>query len=364
MRLLSWKSCALVVWCFLFYVGPVISEDHSMHQHQVEPTPVTKKALYFCPMHPQITSDHPGYCPICHMTLEKAEEPQAKDGTPAGTPPQAPTMKGNVGRSSFFLSPEKQAVIGMQTALVQHDSVTEKVRAFGKVDYDPTAYSVIEEYKIAQKAHSDGVLQAAKRKLELIGFSEGAVSKLGGEVSAFLTPGEAVFVRGEVLEADAALIKVGQRFKARASAIPGKVYDGEVIGIIPVINAGTRTLVLRGIVHDSERALRPEMFLDLQVDVDKVHGIFVPVDSVLRAGQENLAFVLFEGNRLEPREVLVGRQFGERLQVIGGLNEGEKVVTAANFLVDSESRLKAVLARSEGEKEDAKKADIAPVHSH
>jgi YHS domain-containing protein len=88
--------------------------------------------------------------------------------------------------------------------------------------------------------------------------------------------------------------------------------------------------------------LRPDMFVDIELPIAKPSGLTIPADAVIDSGREQRVFVEHSPGIFEPREVHVGWRFGDRVQIVQGLAEGERVVSAGTFLVDSESRLKSV----------------------
>jgi Cu(I)/Ag(I) efflux system membrane fusion protein len=113
--------------------------------------------------------------------------------------------------------------------------------------------------------------------------------------------------------------------------------------IAPVLEETTRTLKVRLEFANPDGALKPGMFADVVLERPLGRVLSVPEDAVLTTGTRAIAFVARPGNRFEPREVKLGARAGGRYQILSGLEPGEDVVTQANFLVDSESRLKAAL---------------------
>jgi Cu(I)/Ag(I) efflux system membrane fusion protein len=128
------------------------------------------------------------------------------------------------------------------------------------------------------------------------------------------------------------------------SYLPGRTWCGIVTYIAPVVEEKTRTIKVRVEVDNADGQLKPEMFADVALRTALGSGLVVPESALIKTGERTLAFVDEEDGRLEPREVRVGAKVAEGLEVLSGLSEGERVVTAANFLLDSESSLKAALA--------------------
>jgi YHS domain-containing protein len=117
-----------------------------------------------------------------------------------------------------------------------------------------------------------------------------------------------------------------------------------VSNVLPQVDPMTRTLKLRLEADNPGFALRPDMFVDVELHASVPSGLSVPVDAVIDSGREQRVFVERSAGVFEPREVQVGWRSGDRVQILHGLTEGEHVVSAGMFLVDSESRLKSAQA--------------------
>jgi membrane fusion protein, copper/silver efflux system len=113
----------------------------------------------------------------------------------------------------------------------------------------------------------------------------------------------------------------------------------------PQMDPKTRTVKVRIELGNPKGELKPEMFGEVTLRTKGRKGLTVPVDAVLDSGTRKVVFVALGDGRFEPREVQVGARLGESLEITQGLKAGEEVITRANFLVDSESRLKSALAQ-------------------
>ena len=154
-----------------------------------------------------------------------------------------------------------------------------------------------------------------------------------------------VWVLADVYESDIASVRRGIRGDIEAGAFPGRRWSGLVTFVSPTLDPGTRTVTVRLEVDNARGLLRPEMFTDVFLKVDSGEGIVVPSGAVIDAGDRLLLFVDHGSGRFEPREVVVGPKVDfERVRIISGVRAGERVVTAAQFLLDSESSLKAALS--------------------
>jgi RND family efflux transporter MFP subunit len=125
------------------------------------------------------------------------------------------------------------------------------------------------------------------------------------------------------------------------------MHTGKVQFIYPVLDAGNRTLRVR--IEFKNRAdrngprLRPGMYGTVYLDLPSATGLVVPVEAVVDTGDAHYLFVAKEGGRFEPRQVKVGARRQDRVEILSGVAEGETVVTTGNFLIDSESRLRAAI---------------------
>jgi membrane fusion protein, copper/silver efflux system len=170
-----------------------------------------------------------------------------------------------------------------------------------------------------------------------------------------------VWVLADVYESEAAAVRVGSTARISLSYVPGRTWTGKVTFIAPVLDEATRTLKVRIEFANPDGSLKPGMFADVVLERPLGRALAVPDSAVLTTGTRFVVFVAKEGGRFEPREVKVGARVGDRYQILEGLAPGDQVVTQANFLIDSESRLKAAL----GEMAPAAgPTPAAPGHSH
>ena len=254
--------------------------------------------------------------------------------------------------------------------------------------YSPEFVSAQREYLLAlstQKALSGGSLQgsggelleSARRRLGLWDIPKDAIDHLEktGEVQkaltlrspisgvvtaknvmegARITPADILFeitdlsrvwVQVDVYEAELGRAKVGMPAELTTQASPGKTFKGRIAFIDPVMDPKTRTAKARLEFPNPKGELKPEMFGEVVIKGQGRMGLIIPLDAVLDAGTTKVAFVALGNGKFEPREVTTGTTVGEKVEIRSGLKSGEDVVVRANFLVDSESRLKAALAQ-------------------
>jgi RND family efflux transporter MFP subunit len=159
-----------------------------------------------------------------------------------------------------------------------------------------------------------------------------------------------IWVLADVYEQDLASVNVGQKALMRLSALPGEEFAGTVGFIYPTISEKTRTLKVRLEFADSGGKLRPGMYADVEIDKGGEPVLAVPTEAVMDGGETRYAFVVHDRKHFEPRLLTLGNTTGDWVEVISGLSEGDEVVTSANFLIDSESRLKAAISGMGGTK--------------
>jgi Cu(I)/Ag(I) efflux system membrane fusion protein len=152
-----------------------------------------------------------------------------------------------------------------------------------------------------------------------------------------------VWVLVDVYEADLGRVKVGQKATFTSSSAPGRPYPGKVQFIYPALNVGSRTLQARVELSNPRLELRPGMFGDVVLETSAEEAVVIPADALVDTGTHRYVFVDRGGGRFEPRAVRTGAVGEGKVVILGGLEAGEQVVTKANFLLDSESRLRAAV---------------------
>jgi membrane fusion protein, copper/silver efflux system len=123
-----------------------------------------------------------------------------------------------------------------------------------------------------------------------------------------------------------------------------KTFAARVSEVLPQFDASTRSLKVRLEVENPGYTLRPDMFADVEFRVYFGPAIMVPADALIDSGARKTVFVDQGNGYFEPRQVETGWRFGDRVQIIKGLDPGERIVTSGNFLLDSESRMKPIVA--------------------
>ena len=160
-----------------------------------------------------------------------------------------------------------------------------------------------------------------------------------------------VWIVADVFESESAHVRVGQTALIGLPSDSRKAFRARVSFIQPQMDAATRTLKVRLEAPNPGLELKPEMFVDVELQVDAARKITVPAEAVLDSGLHKTVYVDRGDGALEPRDVETGDRLGDRIEILRGLKPGERIVTSGNFLIDSESRLKEA-APHEGHQHD------------
>ncbi len=148
----------------------------------------------------------------------------------------------------------------------------------------------------------------------------------------------------DVYQSDLPYVKVGTPAAISIPYWENKTFTGTVAFVSPTLDPVTRTAKARLNIDNPELLLKPEMFADARLSYPIGEGLSIPEAAVMRSGEHTYAFKNAGEGRLVPVEIDIGPRGGGYYQLLGGLNEGDRVVTSANFLVDSESSLEAALS--------------------
>ena len=252
--------------------------------------------------------------------------------------------------------------------------------------YSPALSSAAAEYLSALSAGTTGLpLKGARRRLENLGTPEAAIAELERtrEISLSIAwlapqdgeilernavngmragPGDVLFriadhrvvwIVIDIAERDLSQISVGSKVEVRPRALQGQSFPGTVSLIYPHLNAQTRTARMRVEMANPDGSLRPDMYVDAEIDTGAAQPVLaVSESSVLDSGTRQAVFIDKGEGRFEPREVKLGHRGSGYVEVRQGVEEGEAIVLSANFLIDAESNLKAALKGfSEGAKQ-------------
>lgn len=152
-----------------------------------------------------------------------------------------------------------------------------------------------------------------------------------------------IWILADIYEYELAFVKKDQKAAVTLSYDPGTVLTGQVGFIYPTLDPKTRTAKVRFELDNREDTLKPDMYANVELRIPLGTKLAIPQEAIIESGQKQVVFLHLGGGKLEPRLINTGVKTGEWTEVLAGLNEGEHVVTSANFLIDSESRLKSVV---------------------
>ena len=153
-----------------------------------------------------------------------------------------------------------------------------------------------------------------------------------------------VWVLASVYEYELPFVRVGQAAEMTLSYLPGTHFEGKVSFVYPTLDPQTRTILIRVEFPNPGLELKPDMFADVVLHADLGTRLSIPDSAVLETGTRSIVFVESEEGVFEPRQVEIGLRLESGYEVLKGLTVGERVVVSGNFLIDSESKLKAALA--------------------
>lgn len=255
--------------------------------------------------------------------------------------PMEQVRKGQVLATVFapdWLAPQNE-LLALERAGVSDDLVTaarQRMRAMSIPD------------ELIRKSEETGTAQA---RFTLSAPVSGVIAELGVREGAAVTPGmtlfriaglEKVWAVAEVPEAQAARLAKGQKVKAALEADPTQTFEGELAELLPQVSTTTRTLQARFEVDNKTGRLTPGMLLRLQVAGPSSSRLVVPAEAVIRTGTRTVVIVRKDSGSFEPRNVQLGADLGDTVEVVQGLAEGDVVVASGQFLIDSEASLRSV----------------------
>ncbi len=202
------------------------------------------------------------------------------------------------------------------------DVQIDKLEKTGKVERTLTFYSPVTGFVLDRQAYPQTSVGPDKELYLVADLSD-------------------IWVNADIYEYEVPYIRVGQKATMQLSYSPGKTYTGRVTYVYPTVDPKTRTVRVRLEFPNPNFDLKPQMFADVQLNVDYGANIVVPAEAVLDSGSRQTVFVAKGNGYFEPRDIKVGPRIDNQFVVLSGLKPGETIVTSGNFLIDSESRLSA-----------------------
>jgi Cu(I)/Ag(I) efflux system membrane fusion protein len=253
--------------------------------------------------------------------------------------------------------------------------------------YSPEALATQQEYLLALKgqqvmhdnpmhemtASAENLLTASRRRLELWDISDAQIETIRktGEplkdltvyspVSGFVTERNAfpqqhitpdttlytvadlatVWVIADAFEYEAANVRAGQSASMTLTYLPGRTFRGLVSYVLPQVDPVSRTLKVRIQLNNPGYLLKPDMYGEVELHGSVRRMLMAPQTAVMNSGERQVVYIDRGNGYFEPRPVTIGEQMDGRVEILSGLAAGERIVTAGNFLIDSESRMQA-----------------------
>jgi Cu(I)/Ag(I) efflux system membrane fusion protein len=367
----------------------------------VDPATGRRVLYWHDPMVPGQKFDKPGKSPFMDMQLVPV---YADEAGAEGTVSINPRMQQNLGVRlaevrKGALAPTVEAV--GTVAYNERDVALVQARANGFVErlyvratldpvrngqplaelYVPDWVAAQEEYLSARRmagTRLEALVEGALQRMRLVGMSEehvrmvestgkvhprltvispigGVVAELGAREGMTVMSGAPLFringlgtvwVNAEVRETQASEVRVGNPVEARAPALPGKVFKGKVSAILPEVNPATRTLKARVELANPGGELKPGMFATVNLTpAARKEALLVPTEAVIQTGKRTVVVVAQGDGKFAPVDVEIGIETGGQTEIRKGLEAGQRVVVSGQFLIDSESSLRATATR-------------------
>ncbi|KQW02898.1 efflux RND transporter periplasmic adaptor subunit [Rhizobacter sp. Root1221] len=356
-----------------------------------------RQVLYwYDPMVPQQKFDKPGKSPFMDMQLVPKYAGEAPAGGVAVDPRVAQTLgwrTAAVEKITTGAAVEVAATVQLnerEVAVVQARSsgFVERVASLAPGDVVSAGASIAEllvpewsgalQEFLAVRGTGDAALTAAARqRLVLLGIPASTIDRVErtGQVQArasvhapisgllqelmvrpgmTVSPGmtlakitglSSVWLEASLPETQTAFARLGMPAEARMAAFPGELLKGKVTTILPEANAQTRTLRVRIELPNPQGRLRAGMFAQVRLAGVQSEALVVPAEAVVRTGLRALVYLVDGPGRYRPVEVQVGRELGDKLEVLNGLQAGQQVVASGQFLLDSEASMQGVMQR-------------------
>ncbi|MDP8266239.1 MAG: efflux RND transporter periplasmic adaptor subunit [Candidatus Aceula meridiana] len=356
------RVALVILFTLMFSTQLFAQQNHVNHQGLDEPI-----SYYTCGMHPSVKVTVENYekgdtkCPICFMPLM----PVIKSSM------NMETSDENV-ISQVALKASELKLAGVKTEPIEKRQLFKEIRAVGRVAYDPQLAVAQDEFissvQSYEKALSGGIeeivdrakslVDSSQRKLLLMGLSQEQIDGLQKSKKVqnnLVLPGDKMWIYGDVYEYELNWVKEGAYVKVSPLSLAGEEFYGKVVSLNPVVDPQTRSVRFRALVDNPEKKLKPEMYVDIEImsqyqdDNGNMDVLSIPKSALLDTGRRQIVWVDKGDGQFEGRKVTVGPEAIDHSDnprkfypVLKGLNEGERVVTQGNFLIDSQSQITGV----------------------
>jgi Cu(I)/Ag(I) efflux system membrane fusion protein len=308
--------------------------------------------LFNCPMHPDYVATKPGTCPICGMQLVPLVH-------------RSSSLEIHTERVPVELEPEQQRVLGISVAEARKTVMNRTIRVLGKISMSPPSRIVSPCDGIVEQVYQNpgaaGSLRmgAGEQILSIASSSEnrtvsapmplvlltvpqpGTPVAQGKELCMFIDL-STIFVLADVRSADIPYIRSGLAAKATLPAYPGHVWRGYMLEASQQFDERSQALKVRFQFPNEQPQIWQGMLANVELESPIGEVLTIPESAVVSDGEHTLVFVQQSPHVFQPRQIEVGFQENSLVEVKQGLVPGECVVISATFLLDSESRLRAL----------------------
>lgn len=397
--------------------------------HAIASPKAAESAIYSCSMHPQIRlTDPAARCPICGMALIAVPNEQTQAAVPGVTELRlnataaallqtqvVPARLAAATQSlslpgSLVVDQTKVHTISAWTAgRIEHAYVNRTAQQVTAGDpmlelFSPDLIIIQQELLQAkqlfarQPSSGSKTLESARRRLRLLGVPASQIDRIlqqeqsqdtvtisapiSGVVTeklvnpgSYVSAGQPLFtlvsfdqlwLELALVEAQLAMVKLGQTVQIRFTALPGEQFEGRVSVIEPILQADSRTARLRVVLDNPQGRLKPGMLAQAVLESTLPAAVLIPTSAVLFTGKQSLIYVQPDAATptYQPRQVTLGAQVGDEYQIVAGLTEGELVVSQGAFRLDSELQIRGLPSMLNPPSEAPAEKVSPPAHSH
>lgn len=395
--MVKWLTLAFTI--IAFFIAGIVTNHYWLSRTKPASTSASKNILYWvAPMDPNYQRDKPGKSPM-GMDLVPVYAEQEKGDKNIIKISAAVENNLGVKTASVKRIDLSRIIDTVGSVMVDENNIahihsfadgwikTLNVRTTGEHVkkgqllfelFSPIINNAQEELLLALKTNSQTLIRAGSNKLLTLGVSQsqisqlkktrkakdliqiyaprdGIVSKLNIREGKFVKPDiemmtiedlSQIWVIAEVFERQAGWVKAGQPAIATLPYLPGKTWQGKVDYVYPQLDAMTHALRVRLTFPNPDLTMKPKMYANIKVHSKTVaNALAIPRSALIRTGNGDRVIVALGNGQFKAQAVKVGIESGDYYQILSGLKQDDRVVTAAQFLIDSESNLKAGFSR-------------------
>lgn len=389
----------LVFFIAGIYISPFLTPLLSWHDVADESNDLSEKPMYWvAPMDANYQRDEPGLSPMGMALVPVYNEPSGQD---AGVVSITPQIVNNLGvKTAVVVSDYFSQTIDTTGVLEfsQEGRMDISPRVSGWVEklyvaehgdtikagqplydiYSPELVNAQEEYVLALSQDNIRLVDAAHKRLVYLAMPVPAIQQLnktrqvkrtftvhasnGGVIEslmtkagAFVTPSQVLmtvisldemWLKADVFESQLSMIALGATAKITINGINNRDWAGVVDKIYPMLNAGSRTAILRFRLANEDLSLRAQMFAKASINIQSTkQSLMIPRNAVIRSGLNNRVVLALGDGKFKSVAVNLGRENQQWIEINDGLMAQDRVVTSAQFLIDSESNISSDLKR-------------------